>query len=540
MTQTTFDYAGGDSSALTGYAGDDVDPYAGDVIDQGGLLAGPRIIPRSKWIAAPFLLPLILCAISYASGGVQFLNDVSFIILIVICCAYVVRELLVFPYRFGFGALIAFGGTLAWFCYDYVKHWMGIDRVSLGVEKWVLAKAAMYHMLFVFFMAVGLQIRWGRWLSRALAAVPEPSNRNVYFLVVLVLFAIGMIPLVFFSSEGFFVTVYKSIFAGRSGQGAMFTAGRTGNVNYNWGGYIAQLSDIGMMGAVLAAFHAILVTRSILQKVICWAIWALWMALSFGTGTRGFVLFVGMPVVMLLFLKYNYQAAAAMKRVSIRAYVIGFAIGTVFLILIQIQGDYRTQGFHDVEEVEVSDLKGNEMFTTTLVGMSLIPDNVPYLCNRFTGEGLIRALPEAAYWFLIGPIPRAMWHDKPIDPIGAWYSDTVTGEHNGDEGTTISGGAVGTWYFKFGPWGVVQMGLLYGWMMRAVEESLRKADGRPMGILFSLAFGTFMFRGFRDLWWHNLYPVIIGGVVMYLFVRTFNTLFGGGGAAAAHVRPAMQ
>jgi hypothetical protein len=51
--------------------------------------------------------------------------------------------------------------------------------------------------------------------------------------------------------------------------------------------------------------------------------------------------------------------------------------------------------------------------------------------------------------------------------------------------------------------------------------------GKPMNILFTLAFGTFMFRCFRDLWWHNLYPVMIAGVVMAGIVWVSNTFFGG-------------
>jgi oligosaccharide repeat unit polymerase len=400
----------------------------------------------------------------------------------------------------------------------------------------VLAKSTFYHTLFVFMMVLGLNIQRGRWFERALQAVPEPSSKSIYLFLVLVTFAIGMIPFLFFSQENFFVTIYKSIFAGRSGEGAAFTAGRTGNVNYNWGGYIAQLADVGMMGAILAAFHAIMVTRNVVQKVICWGIWALWMAICFGTGTRGFVVFMGMPVILLLFLKYNYKAAAAFRRITPRAYIGAAVVGLIAMVLMQIQGQFRNVGFYNVgtEDVEMTQLRGNEMFTTTLVGMKLVPGNVGYFHDRFFGEGLMLAIPESIYWFVIGPIPRAGWHDKPIDQVGVWYSTVVTGKTTGVEGTTISGGAVGTWFWKFGPMGVLQCGLLYGWMMSTAERALRRCGGRPMALLFILAYCTFLFRAFRDLWWHNLYPVIIGGVVMYVFVRIANTLFGGGGGDAAH------
>jgi hypothetical protein len=516
------------------------DPAAGNGYADGGSSVpaegmirgddGSIFLPRSKLLPLPFLIPFTIALMSATMGGVMFLTDLSFIVLIMLCGGCIVRELIVFPQRFGVGGLIAFGGTLIWFCYDYATHWMGKSVTNMEFEPWVFAKSAVYHMLFVFLMVVGLSIKRGRWLVRVLQAVPEPSNRNVYFLLVLATFVIGMIPFAFFSQENFFVTIYKSMFAGRSGMGAAFTAGRVGNVNYSWGGYVSQLADIGMMGAVLAAFHAIIVSQSVVQKVVCWGIWALWLMISFGTGTRGFVIFVGLPVMMLLFLKFNFVAAAAFRRLSFKAYAASAVLALAFLVLTQVQGQFRNKGFFEVGAGEVdAKLRGNEMYTTTLVGMQLIPNNTPHLANRYPGEGLIRAIPESIFWFCVGPIPRAMWNAKPIDPVGAWYSDTVTGDKDGVAGTTISGGAVGTWYFKFGPWGVVQIGLLYGWFMGTVERSLRTTGGRPMAILFTLAFATFLFRAFRDLWWHNLYPVIIGGVVMFIFVKTFNMLFGGGG-----------
>ena len=68
--------------------------------------------------------------------------------------------------------------------------------------------------------------------------------------------------------------------------------------------------------------------------------------------------------------------------------------------------------------------------------------------------------------------------------------------------------------------------MLYGWAMGVVERSLRRGMHKPMTILFTLAFATFIFRAFRDLWWHNLYPVAIAGVVVYTFIFIANRFFG--------------
>jgi hypothetical protein len=486
-------------------------------------------IPRARWLPLPFLAPIAISAVSYVMGGVPFFTDLSFIVLVILCAICCIRELIVFPQRFGLGGLILFGGILVWICYDYCDHWMGVPVVNMIFPPKVFAKSAFYHDIFIFLMVWSLDWKWGRWPERALQAVPEPATPLVYFVLVIILFLIGMIPFFFFTNEPFYVAIWKSFWGGRSGTGAQFTAGRTGNVNYNWGGYIAQLADVGMMGAVLAAFYAVMVTRNVFQQIVCWAIWALWLAISFGTGTRGFVVFVGFPVLMLLFLKFNYKAAAAFRRISLRAYVAASIVGLLFLFLVQVQGQYRNEGFNreTMEQVDVRSLQGNEMFTTSLLGMSLVPDEVPFFKNRYLGEGIIRPIPETIYWFVIGPIPRALWTTKPIDEVGSWYADRFTGERNGVEGTTISSGMVGGWYWQYGPWGVIEAGLLYGWMFGIIDRALRSSGGRPMALLFILAYATFMFRAFRDLWWHNMYPIMIGGVVMYVFIKMFNSLFGG-------------
>jgi oligosaccharide repeat unit polymerase len=488
----------------------------------------PLYIPRSPWVALPFLLPILIAGVSYAAGGVSILTDFSFVCLIFLCVTFLLRELYVFPMRFGIGGVLIFAGTLIWFCYDYVKHWMGVNPTTLGFDPRIVAKSAFYHMVFIFLMVVGLRIRWGKFLEKSMQLIPEPPSTNVYFIIVLITFSLGLIPFVFFSQEGILTTMYKSIMGGRGTDAAIFTAGRTGNVNYSWGGYLTQLCDIAMMGSVLGAFHAVIITRSIFQKVVCWGMWLFWLVMSFGTGTRGFVVFMGLPVIMLLFLKYNYIAAAAFRRISVRSYVVCGFIGMVLLIIVQVQGEFRNTGFYDVKasDVDVKELIGNEMFTTTLVGMNIVPDQMPPFADRFPGEGLIRAIPDTIYWFLIGPIPRVLWHNKPVDQVGNWYSDLVTGESNGVEGTTISGGAVGSPYIRWGPFGVIEYGLMYGWMFGVCERSLRRAGGRPMALLMTLAFSTFMFRAFRDLFWHHLYPVIIGGVVMYVFARAFGGVSG--------------
>jgi hypothetical protein len=473
-------------------------------------------------------------------GGIQFFNDAAFGLLCLVLAGLFLRELAMFTRRLGLGGLVVFGGGLIWWCYDYGTHWLGFDpnrsdikvdgSLSLGVNPAILGKALYLHCLFAIFMTAGLFLRRFMFVSRGIMRLPEPYTSFGLFVIVLIVFGVSMIPYVFFTRDDPLTAIVKTISQGYSDKGTEWTAGRTGNVNYSWGGYLAQLVELGYVGGVLAMFHAILFAKSWIQRIICIGIFAIQAALAFGTGARGNFLFVCLPVAMLLFLRYNLVAAALAKKLSVKSYVIVLLVLFVILIFVQWQGTARNLGFTEdtFEQVDISDLKGNEMFTTSLPGMMIFPDQIPFLDQPFPGAGALYAIPKSIYWFVIGPIPRALWPSKPIDPLWKKYNSIVTGRSEDDyEGTTISRGAIGSAYFRYGVLGMIQIAFLYGWLLRNVEIGLRFAADRPLALIAILGLATFMFRSFRDLNYNILYPLMYSLLVFVIFTVIFNAFFGG-------------
>src|SRR5690349_12465203 len=106
-------------------------PLQWEATDQSDQLVQSVTKPRSRYSWMPFLLPLGLTGMSWMMGGMPPLTDAGFIALTLICLLYVIREMAVFPQRFGIGGLVLFGGTLIWFCYDYLIHWLGINFSGL-------------------------------------------------------------------------------------------------------------------------------------------------------------------------------------------------------------------------------------------------------------------------------------------------------------------------------------------------------------------------------------------------------------------------
>lgn len=509
--------------------------YAAEGYLYPGLVGTPDLAAadptrRSIYSRLLFLLPVLFSGVSYAGGGIAMVTDLAFVTLTILCVIFLCRELLMFPKRQGMGGILIYGGVLVWFCHDYFWNWFFRDfnNPNTPVSAYVVSKAAFYHCLFIEVMLIGLNARLFadsrlfNWAEKLVVAVPEPSTNLFYLALVIITMVIGLSPFTWAVQESFIEAIGKVIMLDVDDM--HWLVGRTvtnftTNVNYNWGGYILQIFQVGEIGGILGAAYAILVTRWIPAKIFGWACWAFWCCYAFPSLRRGDITFMVLPVAGFFFYKYQIQAAGYLRKLGIKAYLFGGIVAIGLFIAVQYQGSTRA----GVEGIELFEARGNTMFSEGIKAWAYFPDETGgFFYDTFPGAGIIRPIPQTLFWFLIDPIPRALWNNKPVDEFGAWYDDYMTGEHLGAAGTTVSGGAVGTWYYQYGPCGVIEGALLYGWLMAIAERSLQKAKGSTMAVLFSLCFATFMFRSYRDLWFHNLYPVMIAAAVMYPVARLFS------------------
>jgi hypothetical protein len=304
--------------------------------------------------------------------------------------------------------------------------------------------------------------------------------------------------------------------------------GHAENLNYDWGGYVAMLLQVGQFVGVLAAAYAIMVARTLPGKIMGWAVWFFWVGYSFTGLRRGDITFMGLPVAGLLYYKYQNVLLAQIRQGRWKAFVLGGIVAFALLVGVQYEGSVRA----NVGSLELFTARGDTMFSEGLKAWSIFPEQKNFYYDNFPGEGFLRPIPDTIFWLLIDPIPRALWNSKPVDEFGPWYSNAITGEHSGATGTTVSCGAVGGWYFKFGPFGVIEGAILYGWLMGVAERALRRAAGRPLAVIFALAFVTFMFRAFRDLWFHAFDQVLLAGILLYIIIKLL-----GAAPAATGVKP---
>jgi hypothetical protein len=428
-----------------------------------------------------------------------------------------------------------FGGVLIWFCYDYLETWLfaWMPHWRKPIAPDIVAKAAMFHMLYITCMVIGIRSRWGARVGRLFWKLPEPSRPANYFYVVVVAEIIGLAPYIIFTREPFYLSIWHGIFGGRTGLGTEWTVGRTGNVNYNYGAYVAQMLEIGTGGAILASFCAVFLNQGKVRNIFCFFFWLLQLGLGFGSGTRGEMVEIVLPVICFIFIRYHVIAQEMMKRYSLKAYAVVIGVLLVTVLLIQVQITYRNVGFGNVSLSEVSfRIEGNEMFSSSLMGFYYIPDRHDYFYNSFPGEQVILPIPNFILWAAIAPMPRALWTSKPIDPFWSWYNAVFTGRSTvaggTTEGTTISEGIVGYWFFRNGIPGVIEGGLFMGWLMGLLERTLYNNNGRPFVFLSVMLLLTWLFRTYRGADLQDLAEVMVVIAGFSIFIVMLRPFVGGG------------
>lgn len=505
--------------------------YAAELSEAPALANASVVRPRSQplWFAPS----VFLSAMSWSVGGIAVINDVAMVFFLAACVSGCIYELKHFRRDIGLGGLVLYGGSIIWFCHDYFVNWFGINYqtdptvLKFFIPAATVAKGVFLVSLFIMAGSLGIRISRGQRLVKLMSAVPEPAG-SAFMPIIFATMVVGLIPYLFFTEENPLVALAKDMVAMRGQAGARWTiAGRTGNYNYNWSPYLMHFLEIGQVGAILAACYATLVCRNVLAKVVCWSIWLMQAALAFGSGTRGPLVAMGLPVLGVIFAKMWFLPSGIgrwQNRVTV--VLLGFAL----LFAIQFQGTYRNAVAEerDFYGVELFKSQGNLMFTEGLVAYDIVPSMIAHPGERFPGASVIRPLPEIAFRFAFSWFPRALWHDKPAtlwEFLGMgpdfdfflYYNALITGGSgnsdnagNFDSGGTAATSIVGMAYIPYGVPGVIQIGVLFGWLCALAERAFRQSNGRIMASVFALGFTAYLARAFRELTPHDLYPLLIG------------------------------
>ena len=451
-----------------------------------------------------------------------------------VCCGiFVMSEIWHFKTRQGWGAITMYFGILAWFCHDYLTHWYdnGPWAQSYPEAMPTVGKMAFLHCLFVTFMAFGIALQVPdkavRWINR----YPEPRSYDFLFWLASVTLVINLGFYFFFSFagaslQGLYETIYALYFGGRLGQvGTSVSMG--GNLTTNFSGYLIMVAGTIGIGAHAAAGYLVFAPRNPAKKALMLATWLHAMMMSYGGGTRSILITQGASMGIFLLI-YAIQK----PRAAVKIYLMILGLCLVVAIGVQLQTHYRDKAY-DInlsDQKLTSEIRGNTMFSEALSAYIEIPDRKPFFHNQnFPGEGAVRALPQMAFWFALGPVPRpllAMFGiEKPIDPAWAYRAEDEAGTGAKNMGTTASYGLVGAWYFRFGILGMLEGAILMGWLYALAERIMRTAtmgSTRIMRMIIGMSLLTTLLMFYRDVVFIAIWPIILTlagiGALIYFYL----------------------
>lgn len=483
--------------------------------------------PRSWTLAILSVVPLSFFVLSYLGGGISLMNSAGMLFLLALVAGGLINEIWNFSSRFGVGGFCLYGGTFVWLLHDYLTRYLFEAPEAYGFNDWAVTKACVSVGLFFTFASIGLKLTVGRKFERLMIRMwPETRSPNLLFGIAVAAFIFGISPYFLFTRVPFYEAMYLDFITGY-GEGSHWAVGKSGgNINFNFGAYIAQMFDVGSLGALLAVFLVCMRRMGTLAIVAALGMLSFWVLRSFGTGARGHVIFLALPVLGAFFMRQHIVAAWRGRRFSGSAYIVLTTALFAILVAGVYQASLRMRGFSDIFSFELSEfqVEGNTMFSESLDGYMVIPEESPPFYDRWPLEGVIRPAWDFVYWFVIGPIPRAIWTTKPVDGVWLWYNEllmrtTLSGELL--VGGNITQSYPGHFYFRYGYAGVAEGALFFGLLAGIAERILKSSRGRILSMLFALGLVTWLFRSFRSPDFQNFYPVLIGLTAVSLLMLPF-------------------
>jgi hypothetical protein len=264
--------------------------------------------------------------------------------------------------------------------------------------------------------------------------------------------------------------------------------------------------------------------------MICAINWIFWALLSFGTGTRGMLVMLIVPTAAFAYLRYQSEAAWMQLRQSKRAYLYAAGVLLMGFAVIQVQITFRNEGYTNIklEKVAFLEPQGNQMFTEGLLGFKKIPTVHPFFYDNYPGQTLVAPVFVEGFFFVIHPIPRALWNSKPYDPVWAWYNSEGTGRSTSElEGTTLATGIVGYWYIRYGLFGVIEGAALFGLILASIESAFRVSGLRPLTVFLCCGLQMTLFRFFRAVSQAEAFVMIMGILGLWVLLKLLSVLMGG-------------
>lgn len=231
---------------------------------------------------------------------------------------------------------------------------------------------------------------------------------------------------------------------------------------------------------------------------------ALTLLIYFDQGTRSVTVLVLLPALLLLFMR--------LRRRSRASFVLAILLtGAVLVFLLQFQLLFRTNytrgSVNDLLLEDWTTFGGtSDYFSETLFAIHIVPKYHDF----FRESALLQ--------FVVSPIPRFIWEDKPATQVTWFYTLMRWGIDIYSESGNVFPGIVGQYYMSWGWFGPIIIGFIMAWFTRLADRLLLRTDSdrSPYRFLLGAMLATWILITYRFLSPGFLYPVLIVAGLLWL------------------------
>ncbi|HAJ3020376.1 TPA: oligosaccharide repeat unit polymerase [Escherichia coli] len=311
--------------------------------------------------------------------------------------------------------------------------------------------------------------------------------------VILLFLVIGFIPYI---SNGFDYFIFLLI-SGRSDGFSQFDVSAVGNTNF-----LTILSNFIIACGIYSGTLLIVRDDMALKRIFLYAVlvFSILIIASGGGRTRA-----GFIIVPLLYIYFNYRVTN-IRNIGKFLFVL-LASGLLILSMVSL----RDKG---VESGEVDfELTGFNLNRELYYILSQ-KDYFPLVCESSALCALL-PLTDTVEKFVTNPVPRLLYSGKYLDPSFSFYNNLRLGNSGLYKGSNITPTAIGRYYMLYGTYGVVFVGLLFGFFASYVDRKLL-LEKDVSKVIFLSTLMYYIAQSIRDLNPGWLYPSVFTFLLVYL------------------------
>ena len=460
----------------------------------------------SSLAALPFLASLIAMALAtYGDATIRFLISLLFASSVLLAIRFMRRG----SQTSSFASVAVIFGFVIWYSYPAVLYLLNPDRwfgynLPLFIESETVVYSVLSLSFFLLTWVLCYSVLFNRRRTEAppIAAQSRSSAPNIIIAIALLGVVLGAAPYFLLGQDP--VETLRLIFESRAVEKPWLFTENLGNRTSAFV-YLAQSFWVAGTCLLLAAAQDKRVRLPL--RLVAGAVALISTAIIyFDQGTRSITALILLPA-LLLFLAPRLSKSRWAALAGIAAML---ALVLIFQFQLLFRSSYTRAEVSDSLMTDWTTFRGtSDYFAENMLAFEIVPSMHDYFHESVLAQ------------FLVSPIPRFLWADKPATQLVWYYALIRWGIDIYQVGGNVFPGVVGQFYMSWGWAGIAILGALFGWIAGLTDRWLGRNDpvGNPYSAIVALMLAVWLLLSYRILSPGFFYPILFAWLIVQFVER---------------------